>query len=270
MTNKKLKSIQKGSQRTRWRNIILILAVIALIVFTLYKTYNVETPLSVEEPETCASELQTLDLEPEPEPEPRIINPQLASLTNILDLDDTFLVDMKYATTDNFTGIVLYEDIDGAYLQPEIALRLVEAHRYLKELRPDCGLRLLVYDAARPLSVQRVMWERVKNTPYHRYVANPDRLRLHNFGVAVDLTIADSTGQPLNMGTPFDHFGRASAIDNEEGLIQEGLLTRQHVQNRELLRKVMRHAGFMPIRGEWWHFNACSLREARQRYTVIE
>ena len=192
------------------------------------------------------------------------------NLVNILDLDNTFIVDLKYATADNFTGIVLYDDIDAAYLHPEVAQMLVEAHRYLKELHPDSGFRFIVYDAARPLSVQQLMWERVKDTPYHRYVAHPDRRSLHNFAAAVDLTIANRSGVPLDMGTIFDHFGRAAGINNEEELVRQGILTRQHIQNRELLRKVMRHAGFRTISGEWWHFNACSLQEAMQRYELIE
>ena len=206
---------------------------------------------------------ETLNLEPE------TLNPQpeTLSLVNILDADNTILVDLKYATTDNFTGMILYDELREAYLQPDVARMLTEAHRHLKALYP--GLRLLVYDAARPLSVQQKMWDYVKDTPYSRYVAHPDRLSLHNFGAAVDLTIADSLGQPLDMGTPFDHFGRAAGTSDEQGLIGQGLLNRQQVQNRELLRQVMRHAGFRSISGEWWHFNACSLQEARQRYAVI-
>ena len=191
-----------------------------------------------------------------------------AQLVNILDMDKSIHVDLKYATKDNFTGMVLYDGIDGAYLQADVARMLVQANQYLKSLHPD--LRLIVYDAARPLSVQRIMWERVKNTPYHRYVAHPDRLSLHNFGAAVDLSIVDSRKQPLDMGTPFDHFGRAAGISDEEGLVRQGVLTRQQVQNRQLLRKVMLHAGFQSISGEWWHFNACSLQEAKKRYTVVE
>ena len=193
---------------------------------------------------------------------------QIQNLVNILEVDNTILIDLKYATTDNFTGMVLYDGIDCAYLQTDVAQMLANAHHYLKSLHPN--LRLLVYDALRPLSVQRTMWEHVKNTPYHRYVAHPDRLSLHNFGAAVDLTIAGSLGQPLDMGTPFDHFGRAAGISDEEGLISQGILTRQQVQNRQLLRQVMRHAGFRSISGEWWHFNACSLQEAKQRYELID
>ena len=202
------------------------------------------------------------------QPETEKSNIEIKNLVNIHDIDADILVELKYASTDNFTGMVLYEGITNAYLQPDVALMLAEAHRYLKTL--DTGLRLLVYDAARPVSVQKIMWERVKDTPYHRYVAHPDRLSLHNFGAAVDLTLADSLGNPLNMGTPFDHFGRASAINDEDRLIAQGIITKQQAKNRQLLRQLMLHAGFHSISGEWWHFNACSLQEAKQRYEIWE
>ena len=192
-----------------------------------------------------------------------------SNLAKISDVDPSILIDLKYATTDNFTGMILYENFDGSYLQPDVALMLAEAQRYLKSSH-DTTLTLLVYDAVRPISVQRIMWERVKDTPFHRYVASPDRLSLHNFGAAVDLTIADANGKPLDMGTPFDHFGRAAGISDEEGLIAQGLLTRQQAMNRQLLRNVMLHAGFKSISGEWWHFNACSLQDAISRYELIE
>jgi len=193
---------------------------------------------------------------------------ETSNLVNIREIDSSILVDLKYATTDNFTGLVLYDGYDDACLQPDVAQMLAEASRYLNTMHPE--LRLLVYDAVRPLTVQQKMWECVKDTKYHRYVAHPDRLSLHNFGAAVDLTLTDSLGQPLDMGTPFDHFGRAAGISDEQKLIQEGILTRQQVQNRQLLRQVMRYAGFRSISGEWWHFNACSLQEAKQRYVLVE
>jgi len=221
---------------------------------------NPETLIPEPEPQR-ARHSQTLNFEPE------TLNFEPETL-NLLKLDSSILVDLKYATTDNFTGMVLYDGFDGAYLQPDVALMLLEAQRFLKTLHPE--LRLLVYDAVRPLSVQRLMWERLRDTKYHRYVAHPDRKSLHNYGAAVDLTLAGHSGQPLDMGTPFDHFGRAAAINDEEGLIRQGILTRQQVQNRQLLRQVMHHTGFRSISGEWWHFNACSLQEAKQRYTLIE
>lgn len=69
---------------------------------------------------------------------------------------------------------------------------------------------------------------------------------------------------------PSIFFGGAAGINKEAELVQRGVLTKQQVANRELLRKVMRHAGFLTIRGEWWHFNALHLIEARKLYKVIE
>lgn len=189
-------------------------------------------------------------------------------LVDIQDLDSTFWVDIKYAGTDNFMNRAIYKELDKAFLQAEVAAMLVNAHRYLKELHPD--LRFLVYDAARPLCIQEEMYEAVKNTPYHLYVAAPERTSLHNYAAAVDLTVADTCGVPLDMGTKFDHFGKAAGISYETELLEAGILNRLQIANRLILRTVMLRAGFKSISGEWWHFNACSLREARQKYPLIE
>lgn len=193
---------------------------------------------------------------------------QTQHLVNIKKLDPTILSDLKYATTDNFTKTVLYDTLSNVYLHPIAAKKLVKAQQYLKEINPS--LNLLVYDAVRPLSVQRRMYKVVQNTRYAAYVANPVRTGLHNYGMAVDLTICNEQGVPLDMGTAFDFFGKAAGINREQELVKEGVLTRQQVENRDLLRKVMIQAGFRTIRGEWWHFNAVSLNEAKQTYKVIE
>jgi D-alanyl-D-alanine dipeptidase len=183
-------------------------------------------------------------------------------------MDNTIRADLKYATTDNFTKTILYDSLANVYLHPLAADKLVKAQKYLKTLNPDYSL--LVYDAVRPLSVQRKMYKIVQNTQYAAYVSDPARTGLHNYGMAVDLTICNRCGKPLDMGTPFDFFGSAAGINREAELVRNGVLTKQQVKNRELLRKVMIHAGFLTIRGEWWHFNAVSLKEARKSYKVIE
>ncbi|SBV97132.1 M15 family metallopeptidase [uncultured Dysgonomonas sp.] len=193
---------------------------------------------------------------------------QTKELVNIHTLDTSIRADLKYATTDNFTKTILYDTLFNVYMHPVAAAKLVKAQKYLKALHP--GLSLLVYDAVRPLSVQKKMYKVVQNTKYAAYVANPTRTGLHNYGMAVDLTICDKNGKPLDMGTPFDFFGRAAGINKETELIEQGVLTRQQVENRKLLRKVMTQAGFLTIRGEWWHFNAVSLTEAKQLYNIIE
>lgn len=189
-------------------------------------------------------------------------------LVDVQSISSTIKVNLKYATTDNFTKTVLYDTLSTAFLHPLAAAKLVEAQSLLQQYDPD--LSLLVYDAARPMSVQRKMYAVVQNTPYHAYVANPTRTGMHNYGMAVDLTICTKEDKPLDMGTDFDFFGRAAGINKEDELLREGLLTKQQVENRRLLRKVMKDAGFIPIRGEWWHFNASSLDYAKKNISVID
>lgn len=193
---------------------------------------------------------------------------QKQDLENVTAKDPSIRYDLKYATTDNFTKTILYDSLFNIYLHKVAAEKLIKAQAYLKSLHPDFSL--LVYDAVRPLSVQKKMYKVVQNTPYAPYVANPTRTGLHNYGMAVDLTICDKNGTPLDMGTSFDYFGSAAGINREEELIKKGVLTRAQVKNRQLLRKVMIHAGFLTIRGEWWHFNALSLSETKRLYKVIE
>lgn len=192
---------------------------------------------------------------------------QRAGMINVQSLDPTIGVELKYSTTDNFTKTILYDSLQAAYLHPMAARKLAQAQKLLKATHPHYSLH--IYDAARPMSVQRKMYKVVQGTPQAPYVANPSNTGLHNYGMAVDLTICNEKGKPLDMGTPFDFFGRAAGINKEEELIKEKKLTRAQVNNRKLLRKVMLQAGFLTIRGEWWHFNAVSRTEAKKSYKVI-
>lgn len=187
---------------------------------------------------------------------------------NIREMDPSIVVDLKYSTTENFTKTVLYDSLNEAYLHPVAAEKLIKAQQLLKEMH--AGYSLLIYDAIRPISVQRKMYETVKNTPFRSYVANPERTGMHNYGMAVDLTVCDADGEALDMGTAFDFFGKAAGINQEELLVKQGVLTKEQVENRKLLRKVMTEAGFISIRGEWWHFNAVSPAEAKKNYKLVE
>lgn len=193
---------------------------------------------------------------------------QKQELINVGTMEPSIRADLKYATTDNFTKTILYDSLLNIYLHPLAAKKLVKAQKRLKTINPN--LSLLIYDAVRPLSVQKKMYKVVQGTKYAAYVANPTRTGLHNYGMAVDLTICDEKGNSLDMGTPFDYFGSAAGINKEAELVQRGILSDQQIKNRLLLREVMTYAGFMTIRGEWWHFNAVSLSEANRSYKVIE
>jgi D-alanyl-D-alanine dipeptidase len=184
-------------------------------------------------------------------------------------LDPSIAVRIVYATADNFVGEVLYDDLDRAWLLPEAAAKLLRAQRLLQERRPGC--RLIVYDAARPMSVQRRMWQTAVRTGKQYYVANPARGGgLHNYGAAVDVSILDEGGEPLPMGTAYDHLGPEANTDREGELVATGKIAEAERQNRLLLRGVMREAGFRTVASEWWHFNHCLRAEAIARYPLID
>ncbi|MCX7611899.1 MAG: M15 family metallopeptidase, partial [Ignavibacterium sp.] len=115
-------------------------------------------------------------------------------LVDIHQLDPTIILDVRYATKNNFTGEVLYST-SKVYLIKEVAVQLIQANEYLKK---NYGLRIKIYDGYRPLSVQKKMWEIM---PDERYVANPAKGSRHNRGCAVDVTLVDSLGNELDMGT---------------------------------------------------------------------
>ena len=192
-----------------------------------------------------------------------------AGYVNVRELDPTLQVSLMYARADNFVGSVLYDDLRQAYLHPEAAAALVKAQKRLKQLRPELSLK--IYDAARPMHIQQKMWNKVKNTSMKIYVSNPAHGGgLHNYGLAVDITLCDAKGDSLPMGTKIDHLGVAAHIDQESLLVAKGTISKRAQQNRQLLRQVMRYAGFKPLRTEWWHFNFKSRAEAKRLYKVIK
>lgn len=190
-------------------------------------------------------------------------------LVDVRKLDKSIFVSLMYARADNFTGSVLYGDLREAYLHPQAAEALVKAQRRLKALRPDLSLK--VYDAARPMTIQQRMWDKVKNTPKDFYVSNPAHGGgLHNYGLAVDITLCDLRGDSLPMGTRVDAMTPLSHIDREAELVAARRISRQAQLNRKLLRSVMQFAGFRPLRTEWWHFNFRTRAQAKKYYRVIE
>ena len=195
---------------------------------------------------------------------------EMGGLVDIQTVEPSILIDLKYATTDNFMKQRLYFDIDRVYLQRDVAERLAKVQRYLQELRPD--LTLLVYDGVRPLSVQKAMWKALDTIPVKervKFVSNPASGSIHNYGAAIDLTIAKKDGTPLDMGAGYDDIRKIAYPGWEAHYLKTGELTNQQVENRKLLRKVMQSQGFSNIKTEWWHFNACSRVQAKARYKIL-
>ncbi|MBA3971580.1 MAG: M15 family metallopeptidase, partial [Bacteroidetes bacterium] len=201
------------------------------------------------------------------ETEKSLIN---AGLVDITSIDSSIVVDLRYSTMNNFLGMDMYGDFNRCYLQPDVAEKLKLAQKNLKD--KFSFYDLIIYDAVRPRSIQRKMWDTI-DVPYYersRYVSNPANGSLHNFGAAVDVSIIDEHGIELDMGTTYDYFGELAYPREEERMLQEGKLTQIKLLNRKILRDAMESAGFMGITTEWWHFNSCYRTEAYQKYSIIE
>jgi D-alanyl-D-alanine dipeptidase len=155
-------------------------------------------------------------------------------------LDTGILLDIRYATANNFTKAKIY-DCPACLLRPEVAKALVKANKSLKK----SGLRLKMFDCYRPKPYQQRLWDKV---PDPNYVTPPAKGSMHSRGAAVDLTIVDARGKELDMGTPYDFFGPEAHTDYTK-------LSKKVLDNRRLLRQTMEAAGFKGIRTEWWHFS---------------
>ncbi len=182
------------------------------------------------------------------------------------------LIDLRYAGINNFMKTDLYGPIYGSkpkvFLHKDAASKLLKAVNLLQKIKP--GWSFLVFDALRPRSVQWKMWEKVKDTPQRKYVANPAIGSPHNYGMAIDIGLTDGQHGELDMGTGFDSFAPIAEPRLEQKFLKMGKLTRRQVANRLLLRKVMTQAGFLPISHEWWHFNALPEPEIRKKYRIVE
>ncbi len=192
------------------------------------------------------------------------------NLLDVQSLNKDIEVDLKYSGTDNFMKIKLYDKITNAYLQKDVAERLSRCQAYLTNIYPH--LHLLVYDAVRPVSVQQKMWDALDTIPVSdrtKFVSNPANGSIHNYGAAVDLTICDANGTALDMGAGYDDIREIAYPRLEEQFLASGELTKEQVENRKLLRKVMASQKFTNIETEWWHFNACSRVLAKEKYSLM-
>jgi D-alanyl-D-alanine dipeptidase len=159
---------------------------------------------------------------------------------DIKEVNPRIVVDMKYATEDNFTKKKLY-DSNTCFLRKSTAVKLDAVQRELEEM----NLGLKVWDCYRPLAVQRIFWAIL---PDERYVANPETGSRHNRASAVDLTLVDFQGKELQMPTGFDDFSPKAGHHYQD-------LPDQAIRNREFLKGLMEKAGFIPLPEEWWHYD---------------
>jgi zinc D-Ala-D-Ala dipeptidase len=174
---------------------------------------------------------------------PREENKREADLVELVKLDKTIKLDIRYATPDNFVGKTVYPEA-RAFLQRPAAEAVVRVHRRLKEQ----GLGLVIFDGYRPWSITKLFWEVVREDQ-KKFVADPAKGSKHNRGCAVDLSIFDlKTGKPLPMPSAYDEFTERASPDYAGGTAEE-------TKNRELLRRLMEAEGFLVNPNEWWHFD---------------
>ena len=149
--------------------------------------------------------------------------------------------DIRYATTQNFTGRKLYKKGTHTFLR----LPAANALRNVQKVLTAQGLALKVWDAYRPYAATLTMWNLIKD---ERYVANPAKGSGHNRGLAVDVTLIElSSGKELDMGTAYDHFSDTA----HQSFVN---LPPHILQNRKRLKQSMEAAGFTALETEWWHF----------------
>ena len=164
-------------------------------------------------------------------------------MNELVELDPTIKLDIRYATTNNFTGAVFYQQ-PKAFMQRPAAEAVVRANQQLQPL----GLGLLIHDAYRPWHVTKMFWDATPGN-LKDFVANPANGSRHNRGCAVDLTLYDlATGQPIPMVAGYDEFSPRSFPQYPGG-------TSRQRWYRELLRKTMESVGFTIYEYEWWHFD---------------
>jgi D-alanyl-D-alanine dipeptidase len=170
-------------------------------------------------------------------------NKREAHLVELITLDNTIKLDIRYATSDNFVGRPVYPEA-RAFLQQPAAKAVARVHKKLKKQ----GLGLVIFDGYRPWTITKLFWDVVPEDK-RKFVADPAKGSKHNRGCAVDLSMFYlKTGELLDMPSGYDEFTERASPNYTGG-------TQQQRANRELLRKLMEAEGFTVNPNEWWHFD---------------
>jgi zinc D-Ala-D-Ala dipeptidase len=171
-----------------------------------------------------------------------IANNPKNELVNLKKLIPNIVLDLKYASKQNFTAKKLYTHAYTTYMRKEPAQALATIQKELNAI----GYGIKIFDAYRPYEATKLMWTLIHD---ERYVANPNAGSGHNKGTTVDMTIIDlKTGIALNMGTEFDNFTDTAHHTFTANLPQ------QIIANRNLLKSTMQKFGFKSLETEWWHY----------------
>jgi zinc D-Ala-D-Ala dipeptidase len=183
------------------------------------------------------------------------ISPRVTKLVNVGLFNPAIVLDIRYATSQNFLAFPLYP-LAACYVHVDLISPLNAIQKELEGM----GLCLKIYDGYRPLSLQQQMWNKIRD---ERYVSNPEKFKgAHTRGVAVDVTLIDSLGNELEMPCPFDEFSERAHLDFME-------TSNEAIENRECLQMMMKKHGFIGIDSEWWHFHVEDWKN-EERYPALD
>ncbi len=184
----------------------------------------------------------SLDPSPSPAPSPSLPTkePEESDLVLVKDYLPTAMIDLRYATENNFTGKVIYEDPD-CYLRYGTVKKLMSAAMELEEK----GVYFKIWDAYRPVWAQFKLWE---ICPDPTFVSDPNvGFSSHSRGNTVDITLVDKEGNELLMPSAFDEFSSTADRDYSD-------LPEEQRSNALLLEQTLYRHGFRGYSKEWWHF----------------
>lgn len=182
------------------------------------------------------------------EKEQTVEEPADTDFVKITDYIPDIVVDLKYATADNFTGTIIY-DFKDAYLRYGTVKKLAVAQEKFKSM----GYYIKIWDAYRPFAAQEKLWQVCPNP---RYVANPaNGMKAHNLGGTIDMTLVTFAGNEVEMPTAFDDFSLKADRDYSD-------VSETAAENARMMEGVMTECGFRGYAGEWWDYSDTTAYEA--------
>lgn len=264
--------------------VIICLLTIVLVGYTLYSILKntggeqVETPIiiGVEEivpleptpttepitetiestSEPTSLETESIFAESEPTEEVILAEPKDEDFVKVQDYIPDIIVELRYATEDNFTSQKIYE-FEDAWLRYGTVKKLIAVQNELKQY----DLYLKIWDGFRPVAAQFKLWEVY---PDATYVANPNNgYSSHSRGNTVDITLVDKNGVEVEMPTGFDDFSKKADRNYND-------CSAVAAENATLLENIMKQYGFKPYSGEWWHFTDNQSYEVEKNFNPAE
>lgn len=238
-------NLQKKKRGFLFLEVVLIGLTIGVIFYGRYQTVQRTEGKKVEQEKETSIERESRQAEQLPEQLPE---PADTDFVRIMDYIPDIVIDLKYATADNFTGTVIY-DFKDAYLRYGTVKKLAVAQEKFKTM----GYYIKTWDAYRPFAAQEKLWQVCPNP---RYVANPaNGMKAHNLGGTIDMTIVTLDGEEVEMPTGFDDFSLKADRDYSD-------VPETAAGNAKMMERVMTECGFVGYAGEWWDYSDTTAYEA--------